>query len=113
MAIVQLDPQRAQRMREMEASFGKTWLMGRVTSIDGVNVTLKGPGNTTYTFVANEDTGFRRRQDPIAVTDIHAGDMVRVQGAVKNGAFTAATVNVMGGMMQGETPMVPRDSPPQ
>jgi hypothetical protein len=112
-AIVQLDPQRAQQMRDLQASFGKTWLMGKVTSIDGVKVTLTGPDNASYTFVANEDTDFHKRQDPIALTDIQVGDMVRVEGALKNGDFTAATVNVMGGMMPGGTPRVPRNSPPQ
>ena len=40
--IVQIDPERAKQMREMQANYGKTWLMGKVTAIDGVKVTLMG-----------------------------------------------------------------------
>jgi len=39
-AILQIDPERAKQMREMQANYGKTWLMGKVTAIDGVKVTL-------------------------------------------------------------------------
>jgi len=32
--VLQLDPERAKQIREMEANFGKTWLMGKVTAIN-------------------------------------------------------------------------------
>ncbi len=109
--IVLMDPERAQEMQQMEANFGKTWLTGRVTAIDGVKVTLMGPDNAAHAFVANENTDFRERRNPIALTDIHVGDMLRVDGAIQNGAFTAASVNVMG--RPGATPRLPRSAPPQ
>ena len=31
--IMQIDPERAKQIREMQANYGKTWLMGRVTAI--------------------------------------------------------------------------------
>ncbi len=111
-AIVQLDPERARQMQTMEASYGKTWLMGRVTAIDGVKVTLSGPDNTAHSFVADENTSFRERRDPITLADIHVGDMVRAEGALKDGAFTATTVNVMRAP-QGGPAEVPRNAPPQ
>ncbi|MGB6746076.1 MAG: DUF5666 domain-containing protein [Terracidiphilus sp.] len=114
-AIVLLDPARAKQMQDMEASYGKTWLMGKVTAIDGVKVTLTGSiDNAPYSFVADENTTFRRRRDPITLADIQVGDTVRADGAVKDGVFTAATVGVMG-MMNGENPSVPRnqDAPSQ
>ena len=40
--IVQFDPERAKQMEEMRASYGKTWIMGKVTAIDGVKVTVMG-----------------------------------------------------------------------
>jgi Domain of unknown function (DUF5666) len=106
MYVVLMDPERAKQMEQMEADYGKTWLMGKVTAIDGVKVTLTGPENAAHSFVADENTTFRKRRDPITLGDIQVGDMVRADGAVKNGAFTATTVSVMGG--QGET-RVPRD----
>jgi len=113
--IVLLDPERAKEMAQREADYGKTWLMGRVTAKDGVNVTVTGgPDNAAHTFVADENTTFRQRRDPITLADIKVGDMVRVDGALKNGVFTAATVSDMGapgdrGMRNGRTP---QDVPP-
>lgn len=110
-AIVLLDPERARQMEEMEANYGKTWLMGKVTAIDGVKVTLTGSmDNAPHSFVADENTAFRRRRDPITLADIQVGDTVRAEGAVKDGVFTAATVGDMGSM-QGGSPTVPQNAP--
>ena len=64
MRIVQLDPEQAKRMEEMAANFGKTWLQGKVTAINGTNITLTGSlDNAPHTVVADENTTFRRRRD--------------------------------------------------
>jgi len=95
--IFQIDPERAKQLREMQANYGKTWLMGKVTAINDVKVTLQGgPDNAAHTFVADENTTFRKRRDPITLADIQVGDMVRVEGGVKNGSFVATNVAVMG-----------------
>jgi preprotein translocase subunit YajC len=95
--IFQIDPERAKQMREMQANYGKTWLMGRITAINETKVTIQGgPDNATHTFVADENTTFRKRRDPITLADIQPGDMVRVEGSVKNGEFLATTVVAMG-----------------
>lgn len=95
-AIMLLDPQMAQRMQQMAAEYGKTWLMGRVTAIQGTTVTLIGSqDDAPHTFVVNENTDFRERRNPITLADIKTGDVVRVQGAVNDGKFTATSVNVM------------------
>jgi Domain of unknown function (DUF5666) len=108
--IALLDPEQASRLREMQANFGKTWLMGKVTAVDGVKVTLQGgPGNGVHSFVADEDTTFRRRREPITLADVQVGDMVRVEGALKDGGFVAKSVAVMG--MQGGPPRQPADEP--
>jgi hypothetical protein len=96
-AIFQIDPERARQLREMQANYGKTWLMGRVTAVNEVKVTVEGgPDNASHTFVADENTTFRKRRDPITLADIHPGDMVRVEGALKGGEFVATNVAVMG-----------------
>ena len=95
-AITQLDPAMAQRMQQMAADYGKTWLMGRVTAVEGTRVTLMGTeDNASHNFVADENTEFRERRNPITLADVKVGDMVRVEGAMKNGTFTATMVNVM------------------
>jgi hypothetical protein len=110
--VMQIDPERARQMREMEANYGKTWLLGKVTAIDGVKVTLMGVAdNTAHEFVADENTAFRKRRDPITLADIQVGDTVRVEGAVKGGTFLATAVNAMG-PPPGGTPNVPRAGPP-
>jgi hypothetical protein len=110
--ILQIDPERARQMREMQANYGKTWLMGKVTAIDGVKVTLMGAiDNASHTFVADENTTFRKRREPITLADIQVGDNLRAEGALKDGAFIATAVNVMG-MPPGGTPTLPRNGPP-
>jgi len=110
--IAQLDPERARQIREMRAYYGKTWLQGRVTAINDTKVTIFGMiDNASHTFVANEDTTFRKRREPITLADIQVGDVVRVEGAVKDEIFVAASVAVMG-MPPGGTPTVPRDTAP-
>lgn len=111
--IIQLDPERARQLQEMQANFGKTWLLGKVTAIDGVKVTLMSSiDNASHAFVADENTSFRKRRVPITLADIQIGDTVRAEGAVKDGAFTATGVNVSGAP-QGGTPTVPATAPPQ
>lgn len=95
--IFQIDPDTAKRMREMQASYGKTWLMGRVTAIKETQVTIQGgPDNAVHTFSADENTTFRKRRDPITLADIQPGDMLRVEGELKSNAFIASAVTVMG-----------------
>jgi hypothetical protein len=97
--IVQLDPDTAKRLQEQAASFGKTWLGGKVTAINGTTITLTGAlDNAPHSVVADENTTFRRRRDPITLADIQVGDTVRVEGAVKDGVFTATAVGIGGGM---------------
>lgn len=94
--IFLLDPARAEQMRQMQANYGKTWLAGRVTAINNTSVTVQGGMDSApHTFVADENTQFRRRREPITLADVQVGDNVRVEGAVKDGQFVAATVNLM------------------
>ena len=112
--IAQLDPERAKQLREMQANYGKTWLAGKITGVDGVKVTLMGTvDNAAHSFVADENTTFRKRRDPITLADLAVGDSVRVEGAVKDGAFLATTVNAMVAQQTGGNPAAPRNAPPQ
>jgi len=110
--IAQLDPMRAMQLREQRTNYGKTWLMGKVTAIDEVKVTIQGSlDNASHAFIADENTTFRKRREPITLADVQVGDTVRVEGAAKDGGFLAATVVVMG-MPPGGTPRVPREVTP-
>ena len=110
--VMQIDPERARQMREMQANYGKTWIMGKVTAIDGVKVTLMGAiDNTPHSFVADENTTFRKRRDPITLADIQVGDSIRVDGALKDGSFLATAVSAIGPPPAG-TPTAPRNGAP-
>jgi hypothetical protein len=115
--IMQIDPERAKQMREMQANYGKTWLQGKVTAIDGVKVTMLGSvDNTAHSFVADENTTFRKRRDPVTLADIQVGDTVRADGAQKDGILLATTVSVMGAPPSGAPPApgaTPPPPPPQ
>jgi len=112
--IMQLDPEAAKRMEEMEANFGKTWLQGKVTAIDGTKITLTGTlDNAAHTVVADENTDFRKRREPATLADIQVGDTIRAEGAVKDGAFAATVINVGGMMGGGRGPNGPQNAPPQ
>jgi len=111
--VMQVDPERARMMREMQANYGKTWLMGKVTAVDGVKVTLQGSvDNAAHSFSADENTTFRKHREPITLGDIAVGDMVRAEGAVKDGAFVATTVTAMSAPADG-TPRLPRGDQPR
>ena len=98
-------------MREMQANYGKTWLMGKVTAINDLTITCRADPTTQLTsFVADENTTFRKRREPITLADIQVGDMVRVEGALKDGTFTASAVADMGTPPEGGTQ--PRGSEP-
>ena len=112
MVIVQIDPERAKEMRAVQANFGKTWLMGKVKAINEAKVDLHSSvDNAAHAFVANENTTFRKRREPITLADVQVGDMVRVEGAVKDGVFMATSVAVMSAP-PGGTPSVPRVGSP-
>ena len=94
--IAQVDPESAKRMREMQANFGKTWLAGRITAIDGVNITIEGMlDHTSHTIAVDENTSFRQRRDSITLADIKPGEQLRAEGAMKAGIFLATQVNAM------------------
>jgi hypothetical protein len=113
LVILLIDPERAKMIREMQANYGKTWLQGKVTAIDGVKVTVLGSiDNVSHTIAADESTTFRRRHDPITLADIQVGDMMRAEGALKDGTFVAARVMVMGAP-PAATPTVPQPAEPQ
>ena len=111
-AILQIDPERVRQMREAQANFGKTWLIGKVTAINETKVTLlSSVDNAAHRFVADENTTFRKHREPVTLADVQVGDVVRIEGAVKDDSFVAASVTVMG-MPPGVTPVVPRESVP-
>jgi hypothetical protein len=94
--ILQVDPERAKQMREMQANFGKTWLGGRITAVEGTTITIEGMiDHAPHTIAVDENTSFHQRRDAITLADIKPGEQLRAEGAVQGGVFLATTVNAM------------------
>jgi hypothetical protein len=94
--IAQIDPERAKQMREMQANYGKTWLAGRITGIEGTTITIDGMvDHAKHTIDVDENTSFRKRRDSITLADIQPGEQLRAEGAVKGGVFVATVVTAM------------------
>jgi hypothetical protein len=108
--IRKIDPELAMQIRERQENYNKTWLAGEVRAVSGARITLLGSmDHTPHTFVATDNTTFRRRHQPITLADIHAGDRVRVEGDVEAGTFVAASVVAVDA--QSSLPTVPRTTP--
>jgi Domain of unknown function (DUF5666) len=94
--IAQVDPERAKEMREMQANYGKTWLAGRVTGIDGTTITIDGlVDHAKHAIEVDENTSFRKRRDSITLADIQPGAQLRAEGALQGSVFRATTVTAM------------------
>jgi len=94
--IMQIDPERAKQMREMQANYGKTWLAGRITAIKDTTITIEGMvDHAPHAIVVDENTAFRQRRDSITLADIQPGEQLRAEGTVKGGVFVATTVTAM------------------
>jgi hypothetical protein len=92
------------RERADEAQYGRTWLGGRVTAVNGVEVAVqRREDNAVHTFVVTQSTIFHKHRGEQAVyQDVHVGDHVRAEGEVLNGRFIARHVAVFDEQQHGE-----------
>jgi len=93
----------------MAENFGKTFVAGKVTAIEGTKITLDRPDQKSQTIEVDENTSFKKGQESITLPDIKVGDMVIARGALKDGVFLATTVNTGGMQMRIKT----EGAPPQ
>ena len=114
----------AEQVRKMQAEMGKTWIAGKVSAIEDTKITVVRPDGVTQTIAVDENTSFHKRRDSITMADIKIGDPINARGALKEGVFVAAQLNVggMGGGMgrpmggpggAGAGPVTPQDAPKQ
>jgi len=92
--IAQIDPERVKQMKEMEANYGKTWLAGRVTGVEGTTITIEGMmDHARHAIQVDENTSFQKRRESITLADIQPGMQLRAEGALQGGGFVAKSVN--------------------
>ena len=76
------------------ADYGKTWVMGKVTSIDGGKITIKDTGNgTVHDAFTDTNTVFSQGRNLGTLADVQIGDELRIDGSVRDGVFVAIKVS--------------------
>lgn len=91
--VVDID---AKVVRDARAAFGKTWVMGKVTALHELRITIERAGDKqSQTVAVDENTSFRKRREDVTLADIKVGDMISAQGALHDDAFLATTLRIM------------------
>ena len=91
--VIDIDAKEVQQAR---AAFGKTWVMGKVTAIHDLKITIERAGDKQTQVVAvDENTSFRKRREDVTLADVKVGDMISAQGALHADAFLASTLRIM------------------
>lgn len=101
-------------MQMMSEGMGKQFIAGKVEKIDELKLTIARIDGQTQVIEVDENTSFRKQGESITLADIKVGDQVMGRGALKNGIFVPATLNV--GMPGGMRMMMGpggEASPPQ
>ena len=91
--VVDID---ANEVRKARAAFGKTWVVGKVTAIHELKITIERAGDKQVQIVAvDENTSFRKRREDVTLADVKVGDMISAQGALHADTFLATTLRIM------------------
>jgi Domain of unknown function (DUF5666) len=86
----------AQEVRKARASFGKTWVMGKVTAVHELRITIERAGDTQAQIVAvDENTSFRKRREDVTLADVKVGDVISADGAIHADTFLATNLRIM------------------
>ncbi len=90
----------------MTEGLGKLFIVGKVKEINGTKLTIERPDNETQVIEVDENTSFKKKAESVTLADIKPGDSVFGRGAVKDGVFIPAVLNV--GEMQVRMQTAPR-----
>jgi hypothetical protein len=91
--VVDID---ANEARNARAAFGKTWVVGKVTAIHELKITIERTGDKQSQIVAvDENTSFRKRREDVTLADVKVGDTISAQGALHADTFLATALRIM------------------
>ncbi|MCL2658956.1 MAG: hypothetical protein FWD64_00360 [Acidobacteriaceae bacterium] len=108
--VILNDPTLMKKKMDLKASYGKTWVAGNITVINGSTLSLIGaPDGHPFSVLTNQNTAFSSGGKPIELTDLGVGDAVHIRGSGNGDSFTATTVQRAGRPMN---PGVPRHVSP-
>ena len=86
----------AQEVRKARAAFGKTWVMGKVTAVHELRITIERTGDKQAQVVAvDENTSFRKHREDVTLADVKVGDVISADGAIHGDSFLAANLRIM------------------
>lgn len=98
----------AKEVRDARAGFGKTWIMGKVTAIRELKITIERAGDKQAAVVAvDENTSFRKRKEDVTLADVKIGDLISAEGGLHGGSFLATTLRIMPPRSQPASPAHP------
>ena len=98
--VIDIDAKEVQQAR---AAFGKTWVMGKVTAIHDLKITIERAGDKQTQVVAvDENTSFRKRREDVTLADVKVGDTISAQGALHADTFLATTLRIMPPRVPGQ-----------
>ena len=85
----------AQEVRNARAAFGKTWVMGKVTAIHDLRITIERAGDKqVQTVGVDENTSFRKHREDVTLADIKVGDFISADGALHANIFLAKNLRI-------------------
>jgi Domain of unknown function (DUF5666) len=110
-AVVLFDVDAA-KVREAKAGFGKTWVMGKVTGIHELKITIERSGDKQAQVIGvDENTSFRKRREDVTLADVKVGDFISCQGALHQDLFMATSLRVMTPVQGGGPGRLPGGPP--
>ncbi len=107
------------RAKEMRENLGKTFIVGHITKIDELKITVMRPDNVEQVIAVDENTSFRKggggrgmaagmgmsgggagsdtppAGESITLADVKVGENITGRGALKAGVFVPTTLTIM------------------
>jgi hypothetical protein len=113
----------AEQVRKMREDLGKTYITGKVTSIDDLKLTILRPDHVSQVIEVDETTSFRKGRgrrrgnmnpeaaaspgaagpagpadtsgEIVTLADVKVGDMIAGRGSMKHGTFVPTTLAIL------------------
>jgi hypothetical protein len=85
----------------MADALGKRFIVGQITSINGMQLVIARPDNVSQTITVDESTSFQKQGESITLADLKPGDHIFGRGEIKNGVFVPAVLNLGDPRMMG------------
>lgn len=72
---------------EIREALGKKFIVGEISAINGVQLTILRPDGVSQTIAVDENTSFRKQGESVTLADFKVGDHVFGRGELKENVF--------------------------